>query len=57
VLIGISERRKGVLLLLILPVIISTSFLLIADIENPRGGLIHVLPHNLIALSHVLGGA
>jgi hypothetical protein len=56
-LIGVSERRKGVLPLLILPLIISTSFLLIADIESPRGGLIHVLPHNLIALTHALGGA
>jgi len=57
VLIGVSERRKGVLLLLILPVIISTSFLLIADIDNPRGGLIPILPHNLIAVTHALGGA
>jgi hypothetical protein len=57
VLIGVSERRKGMLLLLILPVIISTSFLLIADIDNPRGGLIHILPHNLIAVTHARGGA
>jgi hypothetical protein len=57
VLIGISERRKGVLLLLILPVILSTSFLLIADIDNPRGGLIPILPHNLIAVTQALGGA
>lgn len=55
VLMGISERRKGMLLLLILPVIISTSFLLIADIDNPRGGFIHVVPHNLIALTQTLG--
>jgi hypothetical protein len=57
VLIGVSERRKGMLLLLNLPVIISTSFLLIADIDNPRGGLIHILPHNLIAVTHARGGA
>ena len=57
VLIGVSERRKGMLLLLILPVIISTSFLLIADIDNPRGGLIPILPHNLIAVTRALGGA
>jgi hypothetical protein len=57
VLLGVSERRKGVLLLLILPVILSTSFLLIADIDNPRGGFIHVVPHNLIAVTHALGGA
>lgn len=54
VLIAVSERRKGLLLLLILPVIVSTSFLLIADIDNPRGGLIHVVPHNLIAVAHAL---
>jgi hypothetical protein len=57
VLLGVSERRSGVLLLLILPVIISTSFLLIADIDNPHGGFIHVVPHNLIAVTHALGGA
>jgi hypothetical protein len=56
VLIGISARRKGVILLLILPVIISTSFLLIADIDNPRGGFINVLPYSLIAVRHALGG-
>jgi hypothetical protein len=55
VLIGVSERNKGVLLRLILPVIISTSFLLIADIDNPRGGLIPTLPHNLIAVGPRLG--
>jgi len=56
VLIGVSERRKGMLLLLILPVILSISFLLIADIDNPRGGLIPILPHNLTTVTHALGG-
>jgi hypothetical protein len=55
VLLGFSERRKGIVLLLILPVIISTAFLLIADIDSPRGGIIRVLPQNLIALTHTLG--
>jgi len=50
-LIGYSERRKGVLLLFVLPVIVSLAFLLIADIDSPRGGIIRVLPPNLIALS------
>lgn len=50
-LLGFGERRKGMLLLLVMPVIISISFLLIADIDSPRGGVIRVLPHNLIALS------
>jgi len=51
-LLGYGERRKGALLLLVLPVIVSISFLLIADIDSPRGGIIRVLPHSLIALSH-----
>ena len=53
-LIGFGERRKGMLLLPILPVIVSVSFLLIADIDSPRGGIIRVLPHNLIALSQTI---
>ncbi len=41
-----------VALLLVLPVIVSISFFLIADIDSPRGGIIRVLPHSLIAHSH-----
>ncbi len=51
-LLGYGERRKGALLLLVLPAVVSISFLLIADIDSPRGGIIRVLPHSLIALSH-----
>lgn len=51
-LVGYGERRKGLLLLVVLPIIVAISFLLIADIDSPRGGVIHVLPQNLIALSH-----
>jgi hypothetical protein len=54
-LLGFSERRKGIVLLVILPVILATAFLLIADIDSPRGGLIRVLPYNLLALSQTLG--
>jgi hypothetical protein len=36
----------------ILPLILSISFLLIADLDSPRGGLIRVSPQNLISLSH-----
>lgn len=53
-LIGFGERRKGMLLLSVLPVIVSIAFLLIADIDSPRGGIIRVLPQNLIALSQSL---
>ena len=50
-LLGYGERRRGALLLLVLPIIASIAVLLIADIDSPRGGIIRVLPHNLIALS------
>jgi len=50
-MLGFGERRGGLLLLLVLPVIVSVSFMLIADIDSPHGGVIRVLPHNLIALS------
>jgi hypothetical protein len=43
------QARQG--LLLILPLILSVAFLLIADIDSPRGGYIHVKPQNLLALS------
>jgi len=40
-----------VLPLIILPVILAIAFFLIADIDSPRGGVIRVLPQNLLALS------
>lgn len=55
-LIGYSERQEGVRLLFVLPIIASISFLLIADIDSPRGGIIRVLPQNLIALNHSIKG-
>jgi flagellar basal body-associated protein FliL len=39
------------LLLLILPLLLSIAFLLIADIDSPRGGAIEVTAQNLVALS------
>jgi hypothetical protein len=54
-LIGFGERREGVVLFSVLPVIVALAFLLIADIDSPRGGLIRILPQNLIALSQSLG--
>jgi hypothetical protein len=38
-------------LLLVLPFVFSVSFLLIADIDSPRGGLIRVKPQNLVSLA------
>jgi hypothetical protein len=55
-LIGYGERRRDTLLLLIVPLAVSLSFFLIADIDSPRNGLISVRPQNLIILSHSLNG-
>ncbi len=41
-------------MLLILPLFVSIAFLLIADIDAPRGGLIHVPPQNLVSLAQSL---
>jgi hypothetical protein len=42
------------LLLLVLPLLVSISFFLIADIDSPRGGLIRVYPQNLAVLGEFL---
>lgn len=49
-LFGYSEERKGRKRLLLLPVVLAISMGLIGDMDSPRLGLIHVVPHNLIAL-------
>jgi hypothetical protein len=41
-------------LFLVLPLIVSISFFLIADIDSPRGGIIRVHPQNLVTLSKSL---
>jgi hypothetical protein len=48
-LLGYGERQRG-LLLIIFPIFVAVAFLLIADIDSPRGGLIRVSPQNLILL-------
>jgi hypothetical protein len=42
-------------LALVLPLVVSISLLLIADIDAPRHGLIHVSPQNLESLSRSFG--
>ena len=54
-LLGFGSHRGEVRMLLILPVIVSIAFFLIADIDSPRGGVIRVLPHNLIVLNQSIG--
>ena len=50
-LLGFDARRKHTLQFMTLPLVLSVAFLLISDIDSPRGGLIHVIPQNLVSLS------
>jgi hypothetical protein len=52
-LVGVSygKAHGQPVLLVILPIVVSIAFFLIADIESPRSGVIHVAPQNLLALS------
>jgi hypothetical protein len=51
---GVHGDRTRRPLLFILPLVVSISFLLIADIDSPRGGLIKITPQNLESLSRSL---
>jgi hypothetical protein len=53
-LVGYREQRRSVLVFLILPIVLSISLFLIADIDSPRRGLIHVYPKNLSSLAESL---
>lgn len=55
-MVGYSARRANAeaVLLLILPLVVSISFFLIADIDSPRTGIIRVHPQNLLSLSQSL---
>jgi hypothetical protein len=52
-LVGYGEHgmRASAGLLLVLPVAVAMSILLIADIDSPRAGFIHVVPQNLVGLA------
>jgi hypothetical protein len=56
ILMGYGARRGGArtTLLLVLPLVISISFMLIADIDSPRGGVVRVTGQNLMSLSQSL---
>lgn len=56
-LVGYGARSAGLKsgLLLILPLVVSLAFLLVSDIDSPRGGFIRVDPENLISLGQSLG--
>ena len=49
-LVGYGARSAKGAMLFILPLVVSISFLLIADIDSPRRGFIHVVPQNLVSL-------
>jgi len=50
-LIGFGARgRKVTTLFLMLPIVLSVTLSLIADIDSPRGGEIRLLPKNLRAV-------
>lgn len=57
-LVGYATKRSrsGNLLLLVLPLIVSVSFFLIADIDSPRGGDIQIHPLDLMSLQRQLHG-
>ena len=56
VLVGYGARGAGVKsgLLFVLPMVAAIAFLLIADIDSPRRGFIHVVPQNLVSLQDSL---
>jgi len=55
-LVGYGARgyKAEPLLLLVLPLVVAIAFFLIADIDSPRGGDIHMSPQNLLSLSESL---
>lgn len=56
-LMGFGAHRFRSWLLWVLPLLVAISFLLIADIDSPRGGFIRVPPLNLINLAQSLRSA
>ncbi|HTP46377.1 MAG TPA: hypothetical protein VMQ50_05595 [Casimicrobiaceae bacterium] len=58
-LVGIGARSataKSRALRMVLPLVVSIAFFLIADIDSPRRGMIRVVPQNLLSLSQSLHG-
>jgi hypothetical protein len=51
---GLHKVEAESHLLWMLPLLVSISFLLIADIDSPRGGLILVRPQDLVSLAESL---
>jgi hypothetical protein len=54
-LLGYGAHRSGAHLFLVLPLALSISFLLISDLDAPRGGIIRIVPQNLLSVAESLG--
>jgi hypothetical protein len=46
-----SRMKKRVVFLVVMPLVLAIAFFLIADIDSPRGGYIHIKPLNLLSLT------
>ena len=55
-LVGYGARHAEAegILMLVIPLVVSISFFLIADIDSPRGGVILVQPQNLVSVAQSL---
>ena len=51
---GAKSAKAASRFVLVLPLLVSIEFFLIADIDSPRGGLIRVRPQNLLSLAESL---
>jgi hypothetical protein len=51
---GADGAKSRSHLLVVLPLVISITFFLIADIDSPRRGVIRVIPQNLLSLAESL---
>jgi hypothetical protein len=54
---GSRGRKSGAGLLVILPLVISIAFMLIADIDSPRHGVIRLRPQNLMSTARSLASS
>ena len=56
IMLGYSAKpeRRGKLFLLVMPTLVSIAFLMVAEIDSPRGGIIQIHPENLKALASTL---
>ncbi len=51
---GTHSTSNGFMRFLVLPIVLSIAFFMIADIDSPRRGVIRVVPQNLISLQQSL---